>query len=238
MAKPALGTKRICTGCEAKFYDLGKDPIVCPTCETVYVIPKPAPPRGGRAYTPRSSYDPQAQSAIPMGTLKEADAPGVADEAEEKEDAARTPRSPGSRTPRKATRRTPAASRCWKSSTRNNAFRRKRGAVPGVRRLLRVFGRLAALRARDRRRDLWRSRANTSMTRAGRCAAPAIAAARWMARSASRPRAPSMRCGRRCAGRACRAMTPARSRGGVMDCRRLCRLRLQRFDRLRGRLHA
>ena len=88
MAKPALGTKRICTGCEAKFYDLGKDPIVCPTCETVYVIPKPAPPRGGRTYAPRSSYDPQAQSAIPMGTLKEADAPGVADEAEEKEDAA------------------------------------------------------------------------------------------------------------------------------------------------------
>ena len=42
MAKPALGTKRICLGCAAKFYDLNKDPIVCPTCETVFVIPKPA----------------------------------------------------------------------------------------------------------------------------------------------------------------------------------------------------
>ena len=81
MANPALGTKRICAGCAAKFYDLGKDPIVCPTCETVFVIPKAAPPRGGRAYAPRSAYDPNAQVASPMGTLREADAPGVADDA-------------------------------------------------------------------------------------------------------------------------------------------------------------
>ena len=87
LAKSALGTKRICTGCTAKFYDLGKDPIVCPTCETVYVIPPPAPVRGGRAYAPRSMYDPNAQTANAMGTLKEADAPGVADDAEEKEEA-------------------------------------------------------------------------------------------------------------------------------------------------------
>ena len=79
MANPALGTKRICAGCAAKFYDLGKDPIVCPTCDTVYVIPKPAPPRGGRSYTPRSAYDPNAQVAATMGTLKEADAPALAD---------------------------------------------------------------------------------------------------------------------------------------------------------------
>ena len=87
MAKPALGTKRICAGCDAKFYDLGKDPIVCPTCETVYVIAKAPPPRGGRAYAPRSTYDPASQVAGNMGTLKEADAPGVADDAEDKEEA-------------------------------------------------------------------------------------------------------------------------------------------------------
>jgi uncharacterized protein (TIGR02300 family) len=78
VANPALGTKRICSGCAAKFYDLGKDPIVCPTCDTVFVIPKPEPPRGGRRSVPRTSYDPKLQSADPMGTLKEADAPGVA----------------------------------------------------------------------------------------------------------------------------------------------------------------
>ena len=85
MAKPALGTKRICGGCAAKFYDLGKDPIVCPTCETVYVIPKPAPARGGRSgYAPRSVYDPKAEPARAMGTLKEA--PGVAEDAGERQD--------------------------------------------------------------------------------------------------------------------------------------------------------
>lgn len=83
MAKPALGTKRICSGCEAKFYDLGKDPIVCPTCETVYVVPKPEPPRGGRSSAPRRAYDPAVQTATSMGTLKEADAPAVADDAED-----------------------------------------------------------------------------------------------------------------------------------------------------------
>src|SRR3989449_10444383 len=35
VAKPELGTKRLCTNCGAKFYDLNKDPIVCPKCHTV-----------------------------------------------------------------------------------------------------------------------------------------------------------------------------------------------------------
>jgi uncharacterized protein (TIGR02300 family) len=39
VAKPELGTKRLCANCGAKFYDLGKDPIVCPKCDTVFVIP-------------------------------------------------------------------------------------------------------------------------------------------------------------------------------------------------------
>ncbi len=36
MARPELGTKRVCLGCGAKYYDLHKDPIVCPKCGTVY----------------------------------------------------------------------------------------------------------------------------------------------------------------------------------------------------------
>lgn len=35
MARPELGTKRHCGACGAKFYDLGKVPIVCPKCATV-----------------------------------------------------------------------------------------------------------------------------------------------------------------------------------------------------------
>ena len=34
MAKAELGTKRLCPNCSAKFYDLNKDPIVCPKCHT------------------------------------------------------------------------------------------------------------------------------------------------------------------------------------------------------------
>ena len=32
MAKPELGTKRHCRSCGARFYDLNRDPILCPKC--------------------------------------------------------------------------------------------------------------------------------------------------------------------------------------------------------------
>lgn len=35
MAKPEWGTKRLCTGCGARFYDLNRQPIECPKCNTV-----------------------------------------------------------------------------------------------------------------------------------------------------------------------------------------------------------
>ena len=43
MAKPDLGTKRLCAGCGAKFYDLNRTPIVCPKCETVFTPVVTAP---------------------------------------------------------------------------------------------------------------------------------------------------------------------------------------------------
>ena len=36
MAKIELGSKRQCQNCGAKFFDLNKDPIVCPKCGTVF----------------------------------------------------------------------------------------------------------------------------------------------------------------------------------------------------------
>lgn len=36
MAKPEWGFKRTCLSCAAKFYDMQKDPIVCPACEAVF----------------------------------------------------------------------------------------------------------------------------------------------------------------------------------------------------------
>ncbi len=47
MSKPELGVKRLCANCGAKFYDLHRDPIVCPKCASVFVprTPAPIPPR-------------------------------------------------------------------------------------------------------------------------------------------------------------------------------------------------
>ena len=36
MAKIELGNKRQCQNCGAKFFDLNKDPIVCPKCGTIF----------------------------------------------------------------------------------------------------------------------------------------------------------------------------------------------------------
>ena len=36
MVKPEWGTKRICHNCGARFYDLHRDPIVCPKCSTTF----------------------------------------------------------------------------------------------------------------------------------------------------------------------------------------------------------
>jgi uncharacterized protein (TIGR02300 family) len=52
VTKPELGTKRLCAGCNAKFYDLNKSRIVCPMCEAVFEPPKPAPVRPRRALDP------------------------------------------------------------------------------------------------------------------------------------------------------------------------------------------
>ncbi len=36
MAKPELGSKRQCQNCGAKFFDLNREPIVCPKCGTIF----------------------------------------------------------------------------------------------------------------------------------------------------------------------------------------------------------
>ena len=43
MAKPELGTKRLCAHCGARFYDLNHAPITCPKCGTVFEATVVAP---------------------------------------------------------------------------------------------------------------------------------------------------------------------------------------------------
>ena len=47
MAKPELGTKRVCVACGARFYDLTKSPAICPKCGTEQPIEQPRPRRTG-----------------------------------------------------------------------------------------------------------------------------------------------------------------------------------------------
>ena len=70
MTKPELGTKRICAGCNAKFYDLHRTPIVCPMCEAVFVLPKPVPERSRRAYELRPA-------PVPLVTVPESEVTAV-----------------------------------------------------------------------------------------------------------------------------------------------------------------
>ena len=80
MAKPELGTKRLCGNCAAKFYDLGKDPIVCPKCQTVLTLaavtsrsrPEPAAARAPKP-EPEEVVVPETQEAE-FVSLEDADA--------------------------------------------------------------------------------------------------------------------------------------------------------------------
>jgi len=41
LARPELGEKRRCLSCETKFYDLNKDPAICPKCGVVFELQVP-----------------------------------------------------------------------------------------------------------------------------------------------------------------------------------------------------
>ena len=62
MAKPELGTKRLCANCGAKFYDLSKTPITCPKCHTVMELA--APPSRPRPEPARAAV-PVKEEAVP-----------------------------------------------------------------------------------------------------------------------------------------------------------------------------
>ena len=49
MVKPAWGMKRVCQSCGARFYDLQREPIVCPKCSAVYDPDSASRTRRGRS---------------------------------------------------------------------------------------------------------------------------------------------------------------------------------------------
>ena len=66
MAKPELGTKRLCSNCGAKFYDLSKDPIICPKCHTTMAVAAlSARSRPEPAAAPRPMAARQEEAVVP-----------------------------------------------------------------------------------------------------------------------------------------------------------------------------
>lgn len=81
MVKPAWGTKRTCQGCGARFYDLQRDPIICPKCATVYDPDAVSRTRRGRTTAAVAKPAPRA----PVPDLAEAPSEGAVPELEEAE---------------------------------------------------------------------------------------------------------------------------------------------------------
>ena len=48
MPNPEWGVKRTCLSCAARFYDLGRDPIICPKCGAEFDLAALVPPVRGR----------------------------------------------------------------------------------------------------------------------------------------------------------------------------------------------
>ena len=62
MAKPEWGLKRTCLSCGARFYDMQRDPIVCPTCETEFDPLALVRPRRARAAAAASQAKAKAEA--------------------------------------------------------------------------------------------------------------------------------------------------------------------------------
>lgn len=80
MAKPELGTKRLCVGCGAKYYDLNRDPITCPKCGTLFDVGTAARvTKVSRAAAVVEDVEPDEELEVDIVSLEEADAEVEAD---------------------------------------------------------------------------------------------------------------------------------------------------------------
>ncbi|MCI4679422.1 TIGR02300 family protein [Rhodoblastus acidophilus] len=73
MAKPELGSKRQCQNCGAKFFDLNRDPILCPKCGATFQPPAVSR-SAARAAAAEDEETELPESAAEMVPLEEADA--------------------------------------------------------------------------------------------------------------------------------------------------------------------
>ncbi|SDR52130.1 TIGR02300 family protein [Rhizobiales bacterium GAS191] len=75
MAKAELGTKRQCRNCSSRFYDLNRDPIICPKCGTVFQLHELKPtPQGTADAVAEDDVKVEAAAGPELVSLEEADA--------------------------------------------------------------------------------------------------------------------------------------------------------------------
>ncbi len=76
MPKPEWGVKRTCASCSTRFYDLARDPIVCPECGATFEIEALTRPR-------RSRPSPRPEGAKKVVVVEDAEDAVVDDEDED-----------------------------------------------------------------------------------------------------------------------------------------------------------
>ena len=59
-----IGTKRICQSCAAKFYDLEKDPIKCPKCDSIFDPELVNKPKRGRKKATAAAAEPEEMEIV------------------------------------------------------------------------------------------------------------------------------------------------------------------------------
>ena len=77
MSNANMGLKRQCLSCGGKFYDLAKDPILCPKCGATFepvLLARSPPRRAGRVFSTNSGpFEARAETAVETGAEKEAE---------------------------------------------------------------------------------------------------------------------------------------------------------------------
>ena len=86
MVKAELGTKRTCPSCATRFYDLLKNPIVCPKCGANFVAASVLPSKGDMPAMPPPPKPREVETDdievadVELVSLEDAEAPDVADD--------------------------------------------------------------------------------------------------------------------------------------------------------------
>jgi len=85
ISKATRGTKRVCQACEVRFYDLARDPIVCPSCGAQYALAAmPVVVAGARKspYVAKKGWGERTEAKRPAAVREEAEAKDAVHRAE------------------------------------------------------------------------------------------------------------------------------------------------------------